>query len=43
MSRRIRVNLTRWVCRMFGHDWHDYGIKGGPLPFRHCARCGRLW
>lgn len=41
MSRRIRVNLTRWVCRMIGHDlnWND---NSGRTP-TWCDRCGRVW
>ena len=37
MSRRIRVNLTRWVCKVFGHRWH------AQVPIMVCARCGRFW
>ena len=38
MSRRIRVNLTRWVCKTFGHRWLYYGQGRG-----YCDRCGRFW
>lgn len=37
MSRRIRVNLTRWVCRMIGHDMHGW------KTLSWCDRCGRVW
>ena len=39
MSRRIRVNLTRWVCRKIGHDF-DYPNGRPIVPF--CLRCGRF-
>ncbi len=37
MSRRVRVNVARWVCRTIGHkhpsDW---------IMFTVCERCHRL-
>lgn len=38
MSRRIRVNLVRWVCRTIGHHWLYCGQGRG-----YCDRCGRVW
>ena len=33
MSRRVRVNLVRWWCRIVGHDLCNVCV-------RHCKRCG---
>jgi hypothetical protein len=33
MSRRVRVNLLRWVCKHFGHRTTEYVW---------CSRCHRL-
>ena len=33
MSRRVRVNVARWVCKQFGHRTMQ-GIA--------CTRCHRL-
>ena len=42
MSRRIRVNLTRWVCRKIGHRdvFHPEGWAAATV---YCSRCGRFW
>jgi len=40
MSRRIRVNLTRWVCRKIGHAVNPLEYS---KVFAYCDRCGRVW
>ena len=42
MSRRIRVNLTRWVCRMVGHNFRIGRDNFWQFPLT-CNRCGRVW
>lgn len=43
MSRRIRVNLTRWVCRMIGHNLLANSTGCRHVLIRYCDRCGRVW
>ena len=32
--------MRRWLCRMFGHDWHMYH-SSRPGLLRRCTRCSR--
>ncbi len=36
MSRRVRVNLRRWLCKHLGHRTEHWG------SFLVCSRCDRL-
>jgi hypothetical protein len=38
MSRRVRMNLRRWVCKHFGHR-----TDGSTHPIQFCDRCFELF